>query len=54
MVNAIEILKVVIAGLFCGGVFAIFHLPIPAPSTFTAILGIASILVGYLLVGLWR
>ena len=39
-----------ISGLSFGGIFAFFKLPIPAPNTFSGLLGIIGLFVGYMLV----
>jgi len=39
-----------ISGMTFGGIFAFFKLPIPAPNTFSGLLGIIGLFVGYLLV----
>tara|TARA_B100000579_G_C22556772_1_gene722394 strand:- start:546 stop:707 length:162 start_codon:yes stop_codon:yes gene_type:complete len=39
-----------ISGLSFGGVFAFLKLPIPAPNTFSGLLGIIGLFVGYMIV----
>ena len=45
-----QILLATVAGVTLGGVFALLKLPVPAPSTFTGVMGLFGITVGYLIV----
>jgi XapX domain-containing protein len=38
-----------ITGLSFGGIFALLKLPIPAPNTFSGLLGIVGLFLGYML-----
>lgn len=45
-----ELFKSLGTGIIVGAIFGLLKLPIPAPSTWTGVMGIVGILVGYLLV----
>jgi len=46
----IDIIKSLIVGMLCGGIFTVFKLPVPAPGVLPGIVGIVGIYLGYLIV----
>jgi len=50
MSNLIEIIKSFGTGFVVGVVFALLHLPIPAPSVLAGVMGIVGIFMGYVLI----
>lgn len=44
----------VLAGAMCGGIFALFHLPLPAPPVLPGIAGIYGVYVGWRLTNFIR
>ena len=47
-------LKSILTGTVVGAVFAFLKLPVPAPTAFAGILGIAGIFLGYIIVQKFR
>lgn len=49
----IEALYSFIVGSILGGVFALLHLPLPAPITWAGVIGIIGVVAGYKLITTW-
>lgn len=45
-----EIVKALLVGAICGGVFSALRLPIPAPTTAAGIAGVVGVFLGFLLI----
>lgn len=45
-----EIIKSLVVGMICGGVFTLVKLPIPAPGVLPGVIGIIGVYIGYVIV----
>lgn len=48
-----EVMVSLATGFLVGAVFAFFRLPIPAPPTLAAVMGVVGIFLGFLVVNSW-
>ena len=49
-----EIIFSFLTGLTAGGLFALFRLPIPAPSTIAGMIGVIGVFIGFIVVKHFR
>ena len=46
----VEIVKATLAGMFCGVLFSLLNLPIPAPPVIAGVMGIVGVFLGYVFI----